>query len=277
MAENNSNLHEPGDVRGTHTPPPIPHSSTPPPIPPVSPKPGGASAAKNRKSSSKMPIILAIVGVIGVLGVVIIGVVGFIGYKYYTDLKNNQYDEIQTALTSNSEIYADEEIVSEGIIDYETAIADTAVVLEEMMPEQAYQETVVETGEYSTPETDRITEVVTEEITTANSYPNDHVFQSVDQMPEFPGGDMVLMRYISSHIKYPISAIENNIEGRVVVEFVVTKTGAIRDVKVYRSRDKDLDAEAVRVVKSLPNFIPGKMNGEPVNVWYTLPITFKLR
>lgn len=275
MAENNSNLHESGEVRGTHTPPPIPHSSTPPPIPPVSPKPA-TSAAKNGKSSSKMPIILAIVGVIGVLGVVIIGVVGFIGYKYYTDLKNNQYDEIQTALTSNSEIYADEEIVSEGIIDYETAIADTAVVLEEMMPEQAYQETVVETGEYSTPETDRITEVVTEEITTANSYPNDHVFQSVDQMPEFPGGDMVLMRYISSHIKYPISAIENNIEGRVVVEFVVTKTGAIRDVKVYRSRDKDLDAEAVRVVKSLPNFIPGKMNGEPVNVWYTLPITFKL-
>ena len=152
MAENNSNLHEPGDVRGTHTPPPIPHSSTPPPIPPVSPKPGGASAAKNRKSSSKMPIILAIVGVIGVLGVVIIGVVGFIGYKYYTDLKNNQYDEIQTALTSNSDIYADEEIVSEGIIDYETAIADTAVMLEEMMPEQAYQETVVETGEYSAPE-----------------------------------------------------------------------------------------------------------------------------
>ncbi|MDE6082161.1 MAG: energy transducer TonB [Muribaculaceae bacterium] len=224
-----------------------------------------------------MPIILAIVGVIGVLGVVIIGVVGFIGYKYYTDLKNNQYDEIQTAMTSNSDIYADEEIESADMFDYETAIADTAVMLEEMMPEQAYQETVVETGEYSAPETDRITEVVTEEITTANDYPDDHVFQSVDQMPQFPGGDIELMKYISYHIQYPTGAMENNIQGRVVVMFVVTKNGSIGEVKVYRSRDKDLDAEAVRVVKSLPNFIPGKMNGEPVNVWYTLPITFKLR
>lgn len=71
--------------------------------------------------------------------------------------------------------------------------------------------------------------------------------------------------------------MENNIQGRVVVQFVVTKNGSIGEVKVLRSRDKDLDNEAVRVVKSLPNFIPGKMNGQPVNVWYTLPVTFKLQ
>ncbi len=105
----------------------------------------------------------------------------------------------------------------------------------------------------------------------------DQVFQSVEQMPQFPGGDAELLKYISSHIKYPTMAMENNIQGRVVVQFVVTKTGAIGEVKVVRSKDPDLDREAVRVVKSLPNFIPGKMNGQAVNVWYTLPVNFKLQ
>ncbi len=103
------------------------------------------------------------------------------------------------------------------------------------------------------------------------------VFTAVEQMPQFPGGEAELMKYISSNIKYPTMAMENNIQGRVVVQFVVTKTGKIGEVKVVRSKDPDLDKEAVRVVKSLPNFIPGKMNGQAVNVWYTLPITFKLQ
>ncbi len=105
----------------------------------------------------------------------------------------------------------------------------------------------------------------------------EQVFTAVEQMPQFPGGDAELMKYISSNIKYPTMAMENNIQGRVVVQFVVTKTGKIGEVKVVRSKDPDLDKEAVRVVKSLPNFIPGKMNGQAVNVWYTLPITFKLQ
>lgn len=105
----------------------------------------------------------------------------------------------------------------------------------------------------------------------------EQVFSAVEQMPQFPGGEAELMKYISNNIKYPTMAMENNIQGRVVVQFVVTKTGKIGEVKVVRSKDPDLDKEAVRVVKSLPNFIPGKMNGQAVNVWYTLPITFKLQ
>ena len=103
------------------------------------------------------------------------------------------------------------------------------------------------------------------------------VFTAVEQMPQFPGGEAELMKYFSNNIKYPTMAMENNIQGRVVVQFVVTKSGKIGEVKVVRSKDPDLDKEAVRVVKSLPNFIPGKMNGQAVNVWYTLPITFKLQ
>ena len=105
----------------------------------------------------------------------------------------------------------------------------------------------------------------------------EEVFRSVEQMPQYPGGDAELMKYLSSHIQYPAMAIENNVQGRVIVQFVVTKTGAIGEVKVVRSVDRDLDKEAIRVVKSLPKFIPGKMNGQAVNVWYTLPVTFKLQ
>ena len=105
----------------------------------------------------------------------------------------------------------------------------------------------------------------------------EEVFIAVEQMPQFPGGDAELMKFLSKNIKYPTMAMENNIQGRVVVQFVVTKTGAIGEVKVIRSVDRDLDREAIRVCKSLPNFIPGKMNGQAVNVWYTLPVNFKLQ
>ena len=104
----------------------------------------------------------------------------------------------------------------------------------------------------------------------------EEVFTAVEQMPTFPGGDAALMQYLSSHIKYPAAAAENGIQGRVTVQFVVTKTGAIGEVKVVRSKDPDLDKEAVRVVKSLPKFNPGRMNGQAVAVWYTLPVNFKL-
>ncbi len=105
----------------------------------------------------------------------------------------------------------------------------------------------------------------------------EEIFRSVEQMPTFPGGDAALMKYLSSHINYPTMAQENNIQGKVVVQFVVTKTGKVGEVKVVRSVDKDLDREAVRVCKSLPNFVPGRQNGQPVSVWYTLPVTFKLQ
>ena len=106
---------------------------------------------------------------------------------------------------------------------------------------------------------------------------DNRVFDVVEQKPQFPGGDAALLKFISEHLHYPPMAQENNIQGRVVVQFVVTKTGAVGDVRVVRGKDPDLDKEAVRVVKLLPKFIPGKMNGHAVNVWYTLPIQFKLQ
>ena len=106
--------------------------------------------------------------------------------------------------------------------------------------------------------------------------PADHVFESVEQDPQFPGGQTALLKWVADHLRYPSVAQENGVQGRVVVQFVVTKTGSIGEVRVARSKDPDLDKEAVRVVKSLPKFTPGKMNGHAVNVWFTLPVTFKL-
>lgn len=105
----------------------------------------------------------------------------------------------------------------------------------------------------------------------------EEVFTHVEQMPKFPGGDAELYKFINNNLNYPAMAIENNVQGRVVVQFVVTKDGSIGNVKVVRSVDRDLDNEAIRVCKKLPKFIPGKQNGQPVNVWYTLPVAFKLQ
>ena len=121
---------------------------------------------------------------------------------------------------------------------------------------------------------EHINEIVVEE---KKPVEENKVFTAVEQMPQFPGGDAELMKHIQKNLKYPPVAMENNIQGRVVVQFVVTKTGKVGEVKVVRGKDPDLDKEAVRVVKTLPDFIPGKMNGQAVNVWYTLPITFKLQ
>ena len=105
----------------------------------------------------------------------------------------------------------------------------------------------------------------------------EEIFTAVEQMPQFPGGEAELMKYVANHIKYPTMAAENNIQGRVVVKFVVKKDGSVGEVQVLRGKDPDLDKEAVRVVRTLPKFIPGKMNGQAVSVWFTLPINFKLQ
>ena len=102
------------------------------------------------------------------------------------------------------------------------------------------------------------------------------VYDVVEQMPQFPGGMGALMQYLSSHIKYPVVAEANRIEGRVICTFIVEKDGSITDIKVSRSVDPSLDQEAVRVIGSMPAWTPGRQNGEVCRVKFTLPVTFKL-
>ncbi|MBQ6062675.1 MAG: energy transducer TonB [Prevotella sp.] len=103
------------------------------------------------------------------------------------------------------------------------------------------------------------------------------VFDVVEQMPSFPGGNEALMKFLSDNVKYPVVAQENGVQGRVVVSFVVEKDGSITDVKIVRSVDPSLDKEAARVVKSMPHWIPGRQNGAAVRVKYNVPVSFRLQ
>ena len=104
----------------------------------------------------------------------------------------------------------------------------------------------------------------------------DKIFIYVKNMPEFPGGKLALRRYVSDHVVYPAVARENGIEGTVFLRFEVTKTGKIGRVELQKGVDPLLDDEAMRVIKDLPKFKPGEQNGKKVNVWYSIPVTFKL-
>ena len=102
-------------------------------------------------------------------------------------------------------------------------------------------------------------------------------FEVVEQMPAFPGGDAALMKYLSENIKYPKAAEKAGEQGRVVVNFIVEKDGAISNVNVVRSVTPTLDAEAVRVIKAMPKWVPGKQDGKFVRVKYNVPVSFRLQ
>jgi protein TonB len=106
----------------------------------------------------------------------------------------------------------------------------------------------------------------------------EEIFVVVESMPEFPGGQQEMMRYLAENIKYPVIAQENNIQGRVICQFVVEKDGKVTDIQVVRtSGDASLDKEAVRVINSMPKWKPGKQRGKAVRVKYTIPVNFRLQ
>jgi TonB family protein len=104
----------------------------------------------------------------------------------------------------------------------------------------------------------------------------DGAFQKVDVMPEFPGGDAALLKYVAETIVYPKEAKEKGIQGRVITRFMVKTDGSVSDVSIEKGVNPALDNEALRVVKTLPKFTPGELNGKKVPVWYMIPISFAL-
>lgn len=154
------------------------------------------------------------------------------------------------------------------IVDIKTAVALLLVILGIPVSAQVYVDTSIEQDVVSPSPVYKL----------EPKYDSDKVFYSTEIMPEFHGGEKALIKYINKHIKYPQYAQDNNISGKVVVQFVVEKDGSIGEVRIARSVDKVLDNEAIRICKSLPKFSPGKNdNGDPVRVWYTMPIIFKLQ
>ena len=111
---------------------------------------------------------------------------------------------------------------------------------------------------------------------TAQTKKNEMVFDVVEVMPQFPGGQIAMLKYIMENIKYPEQAMKEGIQGRVAVRFIVEKDGSISDVKPVLSVHPLLNKEAVRVVESMPKWTPGKQNGKPVRVRFNVPVMFKL-
>jgi len=101
-------------------------------------------------------------------------------------------------------------------------------------------------------------------------------YVAVEEMPMYPGGNAAMVSYISKNIKYPVKAMESGVQGKVVVKFCVTAQGGVSMASVLKGVDPELDKEAVRVIQTINNFIPGKKDGVAVPVWYMVPITFTL-
>lgn len=138
---------------------------------------------------------------------------------------------------------------------------------------------VTETLEIDTEDDKDKTVVINSPITStgpAQEVEDNVVFQVVERMPSFPGGDAAMFKYLGDNINYPVIAQENGVQGRVICQFVVNRDGSIVDIVVVRSVDSSLDKEAVRVIKSMPKWSPGQQRGKPVRVKFTLPVNFKL-
>ena len=116
----------------------------------------------------------------------------------------------------------------------------------------------------------------TRDLKPANQEPADKVYTVVEKMPQFPGGESALMEYLAKNIKYPVDAQKNNEQGNVIVRFVINESGKVEKPEIVRSISSNLDQEALRIVNSLPDWIPGEQKGVKVQVLYTLPINFKL-
>ena len=102
------------------------------------------------------------------------------------------------------------------------------------------------------------------------------VYDVTETMPQFPGGQGVMMKYLAANIKYPASAVKAKKQGRVIIAFVIQKDGSVTNARIVKSVDPELDAEALRIVKAMPNWTPGTQDGKPVNVRYTIPVVFSL-
>ena len=106
---------------------------------------------------------------------------------------------------------------------------------------------------------------------------NQQVFDVVEKMPEYPGGQAALFEYLQKNVKYPVDAEKKKVEGRVLVTFVVNTDGSITDIEVVRKTFPSLDAEAVRVISGMPRWKPGEQKGQKVRVKYTVPLNFRLK
>ena len=129
----------------------------------------------------------------------------------------------------------------------------------------------------STIQSEGIDSIIVDQVLTIEEPVNEEIFSFVEVMPSFEGGDQELLRYLGDNLKYPKIAMDVNAEGTVYLQFVVEADGNIAEVTVLRSVFEPLDQEAIRVIKAMPKWLPGRQNGKSVRVLYTIPIKFDIQ
>lgn len=174
---------------------------------------------------------------------------------------NNNVEDLQTPLTEHTAVAAEAQTTEE-------------VVQLSELPEVAMTPVVQYVSEES-----QVSETVLNEVTEDIAAPEkkDKVYMAVEKVAEYPGGQKAMMQFLVENVKYPENAMKNDIQGRVVVKFIVTKKGKIKDVTVLKPVDPELDKEAIRVVESMPDWIPAQNDGKAVDSYFHLPVSFKLR
>jgi protein TonB len=192
-----------------------------------------------------------------------------------------QMEEVEEQRFEQPEIEVPQEVLATVQVT-QIAIVDAEEVKNEVMDMEAQQEDNTARGvvnQEGSDDADKF-QAVAEQVVVKEPEPEpvkeEEIFVAVEQQPEFPGGTAALMKWLASNVRYPQMALENGISGRVIVKFVVEKDGSVSGVTLVRGVDKDLDREAIRVVKSMPKWQPGKNNGQAVRCYFNLPVNFKL-
>ena len=190
-------------------------------------------------------------------------------------------EEVEEQRFEQPEIEVPQEVLATVQVT-QIAIVDAEEVKNEVMDMEAQQEDNTARGvvnQEGSDDADKF-KAVAEQVVVKEPEPEpvkeEEIFVAVEQQPEFPGGTAALMKWLASNVRYPQMALENGISGRVIVKFVVEKDGSVSGVTLVRGVDKDLDREAIRVVKSMPKWQPGKNNGQAVRCYFNLPVNFKL-
>ena len=190
-------------------------------------------------------------------------------------------EEVEEQRFEQPEIEVPQEVLATVQVT-QISIVDAEEVKNEVMDMEAQQEDNTARGvvnQEGSDDADKF-QAVAEQVVVKEPEPEpvkeEEIFVAVEQQPEFPGGTAALMKWLASNVRYPQMALENGISGRVIVKFVVEKDGSVSGVTLVRGVDKDLDREAIRVVKSMPKWQPGKNNGQAVRCYFNLPVNFKL-
>ncbi len=259
-----------------------------------------------RKESDKRHNLAALYAFIGLVVIVLL----IIGYSYYSDYKAEQDRlalieerermqalEVETAPEEETEEEEPEqqkmemeipEVPEEVLATVQVtqiAIVDADKVKNEVMDMESQKEDNTARGvvnQEGSDDADKF-KAVQEQVIVKEPEPEvvkhepEKIFVAVEQPAEFPGGPAAMMKWLSNNIRYPEAAQQNGISGRVVVKFVVEKDGSIGSPTIVKGVDRDLDQEALRVVKRMPKWQPGKNNGQPVRSYFNLPVTFRLQ